>query len=788
MKNVFITRRKHNLDIPIEKKYIVDDLGRSWPVEDVAADSEIEITDSLDLFHDVMKSNEKVAIDTEGNSLNQFYHDLLLVQIGIPGLSFIIDNGSIHEDYLSPYLEDHLFLGHNLQHDYRMLKYCKGWELAQMRDIMVREQIINRGSGRFNNMEDTYLRRCNKKLPEDKKTRNDFIKMNPRSLFERRHIVYAGFDPQTAFEIEVVQDPILDQLGLRFRADVIGMKLIRDLGDANLKGRNLDKDAWRKVLEENKIEKFKIERELDAIIKEDFAPDHVKLRGGIWSSSSRKRKKEDGRQLGMFGRDILISTESLGNVPYNSVHKLKKLFEILDEPLPMKEDKKAERTWGEDAPMKVSFDEPTLEQYKIEYPSSKMIKFINKLLEFKTVTKEIDSFGEVFLQEFMKDGKSGKKFKRGYYQPKTDRIHTIYKGEFTDNGRLSSGGEKKAKGDMGVGFDNSQNWPKKNKFRHCICLTQAEIDEGYWISTRDLTAAELVILASKSQDPALMEHCRGDLHSYLATFSYTNVVKYILDTMNENRAYTELYDLLKVNRLQEAYKVVHDISIVDGEEVKLYRLPNKEEIEFITKQRVENVFNTRELKVDKKIFPDLREPYKNVTYGVNYGAEKGKIAKTLNIAPYYAELVMGGITKAIPQAMAFMATKARDAVRDGFVIFNDRTNSRHWFKAAIEAHTYGRPLSSKEKGDIERETKNYLMSGTQADMFKEATIEVSDFVRSIKLDFHWLMFIHDEWVFMHKDKDIVSEIDKIIVTTCNKYLRNIEMKVDGHTGYTWHKG
>jgi ribonuclease D len=165
MRNIFITRRKHNLENPIEKRYIVDDLGREFPIDTEITDGEIEVTDSLDQFHDVMKSNERVAIDTEGNSLNQFYHDLLLVQVGIPGLSFIIDNGSVHDDYLTPYLEDHLYLGHNLQHDYRMLKYNKGWELRRMLDIMIREQIINRGSGRLNNMEDTYYRRCNKKLP-----------------------------------------------------------------------------------------------------------------------------------------------------------------------------------------------------------------------------------------------------------------------------------------------------------------------------------------------------------------------------------------------------------------------------------------------------------------------------------------------------------------------------------------------------------------------------------------------------------------------------------------------
>jgi DNA polymerase I-like protein with 3'-5' exonuclease and polymerase domains len=79
------------------------------------------------------------------------------------------------------------------------------------------------------------------------------------------------------------------------------------------------------------------------------------------------------------------------------------------------------------------------------------------------------------------------------------------------------------------------------------------------------------------------------------------------------------------------------------------------------------------------------------------------------------------------------------------------------------------------------------MSGTQADMFKEATIEVTEFINREKIPFHYLMFIHDEWVYMHKDKELRLEVERIIENVCNRYLRNIEMKVAGHTGYMWHK-
>jgi len=770
--NYFITRRTHDLGKPIEKKVVIDDLGREFPAISDVSTNEIIVTDSLDFFHEIMKNHDEFGLDTENNSLNQFYADQLLTQIGIPGISFVIDEGSIKEDYMRNYLNK-IYIGINLQYDYRILKYKRGWEFRRLIDVMINEQIINRGSGRLNNAEALYERRIGQPLPEDKSTRNDFKSMTQKSTFRRNHIVYSGFDPQIGLQVLPIQQEILGRFQLDFRANCIAMPLIPILGDMNLEGRTLNKKQWSDLLEQNKRDKFKYELQLDAIVK-TFAKDNVKLRGGIWSSASRKRRVMEVEQTDLFGISTTTSNESVKNISYGSSKQLAKLFNILKEPLPQTEDKDAERVWGEDAPMKVSFDEPSLEQYKIEYPESRMTEFINILLQHKEVSKAISSFGEIYLKEYVKDGKQGKKHKRGYYQPLTDKIHTIYKQEFTENGRISSGGDKKKKGELGVGFDNSQNWVKKNEYRNCVTLTQQEIDEGWLISTSDLTAAELVILASKSKDTNLMKYCREDLHSYLASHSYTKVIEYILNTMNANRAYDELYELLKVNRLQKMY-------LIDG------KYPNKEQIDIITRQRVSKALETRALTVNKKEHPDIREPYKNVTYGIVYGAQEHKIAKTLNIAGYYARLVIEGINIAIPEAMRYLRAVARFAVKNGYIEFNERTHSRKWFKYWLEARESGRDLSSFERSSIERETKNIVCSGTQADALKECMVEIDKYVRSNNIDFTFLLTIHDEIVYKHKDKNLRKKIEEIMSEVCNRYLTGITMEVAGHTGIFWHK-
>jgi len=774
MLNVFVTRRQHNVKETGEIQYVTDSLGRQFPIESPLSNTKIKITDSLNEYHYMMKNNHNIGLDTENNNLNQFYAIPLLIQLAIPGLSIVIDQTSVKEDFLSMY-KDKLFIGHNIQYDYRIIKYLMGVELLNLEDIMVTEQIINRGSGRLNNLQDAYLRRTGKYLPEDKNTRNDFIRMNEKSIFETKHIIYSGFDPQTGLEIREIQKEILDTYKLNYRVFNIGMPLIPILGDMNIEGIHLDQEKWKAVLDENKKKKFELELQLDAIVKE-FSKESEYLRGGIWT---RKRKKEEGEQFNLFGESKTIGNLNDKNISYSSNKQLVKLFSILKEPMPQKKKIK-----DDEVIMIDSFAEEALEQYKIKYPSSRVYKFINLLLKYREVEKEINSFGEIFLKEFVKAGKTGNKSKRGYFQPKTNNVHTIYKQEFTKNGRLSSGEGRNKKGELGLGFFNSQQIVKKNKFRNCFTLSKEEIASGWYMSTSDLSGAELVILASKSQDKKLIEFHDKDLHSYLATFSYQRMIDYILSEMNEGRAYDELYNLLKVNRLQPALR--KKIGENESGESIFIDLTQEEE-DTITKQRVENIFNTKKIIIDKKIFPDIREPYKNCTYGVTYGAGEGKIAETLNIAPYFAKLTMEGIYNAIPDAMKFLDRTGRKAVKDGYVVFNERTNSRHWFKSWIDARTAGRELRPKEIGSIERFSKNAVMSGTQADMIKEGMVEIDKFIRKEKIPFKWLMQVHDEIVTKHKDKDLRTQTDKILIDTCNKYLVGVQMKVSGYTGYEWNK-
>jgi DNA polymerase I-like protein with 3'-5' exonuclease and polymerase domains len=732
---------------------------------------DIKPTDSLDRLVEMFKNTDIIGADSENTSVHPINARPLLFQFSDGKESYVVDTTTCSTSFLKALNpEKKQYLMHNGQYDYMIAKYHYGVELRNINDTMQNEQILGRGSGRSASLENTHLRRLSVPMPVPKATRNDFMSMGVNPEFELDHILYSGYDPQCLFPIFEAQKLLIEQYSLQRRVYDIAHPCIPILGDMCLNGFYIDNIKWNQILAENKTKKFEVELKLDTIIR-DFSKYHKEIRGGKWTNI---RKKQDLLQTDMFGGAIGISNDNKNNISYSSNKQLAYFFKVLREPLPQKADKNS-KDWNNR--LKDSFAEEALEQYKIQYPSSILTPFINHLIEYRGYEKAINSFGEVFLKEYIKKSNS-KKYKLGYFNSKTQKVHTIYKQEFTKNGRLSSG-------DVRHGFFNSQQIIKDNKYRNSFTLSSQEIADGWLISTYDLSSAELVILASQSGDKKLIELIKkkADLHSYLASAIYTKIFKYIIENMAETRAIDEISHLLEVNRLQHDYECEYE---ENGK--KKNRNWTNEELKEIQRKRVEDIFaNNGKITVNKKTYPDLRNPVKNIVYGISYGAAGDKVAETLNIAIHYANLAMEAMEEELPDAFTYLKRISQFGIRNGYIVFNERTNSRHWFQSWLEAKEQGRELTGKEKGAIGRGCKNYCISGTQADMIKETMVEVNKYVLTNNIEFEWLMQVHDEIVFKHKNSDLGKTIKQIIVSICNKYLKDIEMDVEGFTGLYWNK-
>ena len=175
-----------------------------------------------------------------------------------------------------------------------------------------------------------------------------------------------------------------------------------------------------------------------------------------------------------------------------------------------------------------------------------------------------------------------------------------------------------------------------------------------------------------------------------------------------------------------------------------------------------------------------------------------------------------------------MVEKAsEDAERQGFVILNNRTNSRAWFPLLIKQlrREIDKTSHFKEISEELSAARNIRIQGTQADFVKEATVVLRKrfklLGKRMKVDHKtiamMLSWVHDEIVFrVNKTYDGHSEeynnlikdnpdfrlpfsfkgkeylnlselIDDTMEEVANRYLHNVKIKVETVVTDTWIK-
>jgi DNA polymerase I-like protein with 3'-5' exonuclease and polymerase domains len=196
-----------------------------------------------------------------------------------------------------------------------------------------------------------------------------------------------------------------------------------------------------------------------------------------------------------------------------------------------------------------------------------------------------------------------------------------------------------------------------------------------------------------------------------------------------------------------------------------------------------------------------------------------KAGATLNVIPDEGRIVIDTIKAELPRTFTMVEQASLDAERQGYVVLNNRTNSRAWFPFLIK----------QLRGEINKQThfldisgelsaaRNIRIQGTQADFVKEATVVLWKFINKNNLDIGILSWVHDEIVFRlpryldgHSQQwiDFISynpnfiltspttgkEYDNlkdtlidIMVSVANRYLINVEISVEAEVEDNWIK-
>lgn len=694
--------------------------------------SNVKVTNDEETCLAMLNSLLFMGYDKEATSLNTILARELLDSWGNDELQVVVDKTTI-PNFGQQIADKYLLHGFNIKYDHTLAK-ANGLTLRRVKDAMLVEQRLGLGSGRPNNLLATYERRTGKKFPTQKQTRTEFVNWPRGQLFEEYHIIYSAYDVQVLPEIITVQDDLVKKADMEFLMNGIEHRLCPILGNMELEGMKLNDAKWLTLVQDNTKLKAQSELKLDAIL-EQMKPVYPVL-----NSYTFKRTFAEQTSLFHESKDAGVKTFN-----YSSSPALLKLFIAAGLPVPkgMKKDLILKKKV-----LKPSIAEDTLKEYLIKYPKTPFKIFIEELIIYKKLEKRLNSFGARFLSSELRTKSS---MKIGYKNPKTSKVHTTYRQCMTATGRLASGDEEN-------GFYNSQQLPKDNRYRNCFTISDEEIQAGWKVCTLDLSGAELIIAASLSGEVKIFQ--MKDIHSTLATAAYRRVLKYIMETASSKEEAISNIKILLTNT---------KLICTQEEAEEAYNNPSGYTISRETKFREE-----------------IRDDFKRVIYGLLYGATASRISEVLNVPQKWAEIVESTLREELPILFKYLDDNSHKAKTEGFVKFNNRTNSRHIFKSYLEAAQYGRNLTILEASQIERNAKNYPIQGTQADMMKESIVEIHDQIDHDR--YVLLLQVHDEIVFKFLGEDIVKQVEKIVTSTCDRYLAdNVHMGCAYHINDYWEK-
>jgi len=204
-------------------------------------------------IEDILKHNI-IEVDTETTGFDPYTKKIVLVQIGIPGKSYVFDvrsdteRSSMHLDQLQPVLNNATILKllQNAVFDMKMLKVKAGYYLENIYDTMLVEQLFNLGKiGRGARLADLVLKYLGLVLPKEPATTFKDYNQEYRPF----QLEYAANDVTILSLIRELQLPRIKSEGFE-NVCRLEFEFTKPMCEMELNGITLDKDKWRIMMKD----------------------------------------------------------------------------------------------------------------------------------------------------------------------------------------------------------------------------------------------------------------------------------------------------------------------------------------------------------------------------------------------------------------------------------------------------------------------------------------------------------------------------------------------------------
>lgn len=462
------------------------------------------------------------AFDTETNVVDHFYfRRIRTIQLGDRDEQYIIDlltwaknyNTNLMDamgryephscfkpiiDTLRPALESrsHLKVGHNIQFDYEVLKWCLGLRMWNFYDTMLAEKVLHAGEWEFKArgiwaLDDCVARHCGLQISKEKQKSFDLY-----SPLDDEQIEYCALDCRLPLAVKNSQRGLIEKANL-FYACQIEFDAIPAFGDMYLNGIQIDESQWRPLVEKVEEKHKKIVAKLDEffspVVGKKGVPDHdLEALETTWRLTTEKVARAEARKAFYAARkEVREATAELETYEGEAAINYASNSQMLAALRKMGFTKTRLKDTN-DRTLKVAAEHPRWDVEKVftkEDPTLEKVGVIDTLRLYRETGKFLSTYGHSWYLPYDRDG---------HVCPHTGRIHAKINQLGADTGRTSSTNP------------NIQNLPKGPEWRGCFIASP-----GYKIITLDYNGCELRILTEYSREKAWLDAFKNnwDVHS-----------------------------------------------------------------------------------------------------------------------------------------------------------------------------------------------------------------------------------------------------------------------------------
>lgn len=509
-------------------------------------------------------------------------------------------------------------------------------------------------------------------IPEwmNKDIRSEFSSWDIEKLFEAKHILYNASDAVVLPKILVSQQKAIDVLKLNYLIR-IRSRIIKILARGENYGFVHNSEKWKEIAIDKEKQANELCETLTKTVIEQYGVKPEKVNPSLGKKLEVQKRQEEKRsqrkeKLEKLVKDLETREKKETKAYKTSLEQLWKIDLACLETSSGETEKDGLINWGSSQQVLA-----VLQEIKCPIPMGVDKKHYG--VKKPSVGKEArnDWFAEYNDSEFKEVFKLFDKYKKVAHNIRSfglqwietyvkDGIcYTVFRQTGTRTLRFASGKEEE-------GYFNLQQIPKETVkivvdgveedvaiYRECFGTRP-----GRSMTTLDYTGCEVVCMVSLSGDLQLKKITDlPDQHSYMGTKCWRAV-------------YADRY-----NRTEEARwkELSSSYTMHKGKERDKFK--------------------------NSGIFPVL------------YGVKEAKVASVQGFSLRDARVFIDTIEGEMPVVVRFVKDKAKFALANGYVLHNERTNSRRWFPDVLRAKRTGEPLTSKQKSNIENAARNSPIQG-----------------------------------------------------------------------------